>query len=281
LPRGPRIDAPGAAHHVMVRGVERRALFLDDNDRLDFLHRLDRVFPETDLRCFAWALMVNHIHLVVQTGTTPLGKVMHRISTGYARYFNERYCRSGHLVQNRYKSRLAIDEGDLARLIRYVHLNPCRAGIVASLQDLRLYRWCGHGALIRAQPSRGFHSVSQARELIGFANERNLDAWMREGMLRPHTGSPTDGTSAQGTTGRAFEQLIVRICSDYGVEPWELRIGARETNACAARSEIARIATAEMKLSCRSIAKELGVSHSAAARAAKRGLRSATQHHSR
>ncbi len=124
MPRGPRVDAPGLVQHVMVRGVDRSDIFIDDSDRRDLLRRLSDILPESGCTCFAWVLMSNHIHLVVRTGLVPLGRVMARIGTGYAMRFNRRYERVGHLVQNRYKSRPIGDDDDLLNLIRYVHLNP-------------------------------------------------------------------------------------------------------------------------------------------------------------
>ena len=88
MPRKARIDAPGALHHVIVRGIERRKIFLDDIDRDNFLKRLDNVLSETATPCFAWALISNHAHLLLRTGTTAIATVMRRLLTGYAVSFN-------------------------------------------------------------------------------------------------------------------------------------------------------------------------------------------------
>ncbi|UPU36307.1 transposase [Geomonas paludis] len=105
MPRQARIDAPGACHHIICRGIERRKIFLDDTDRDRFLLRLGQVLKKSSTRCFAWALIPNHFHLLLQTGNTPISDVMRRLTTGYAVEFNHRHNRSGHLFQNRYKSR--------------------------------------------------------------------------------------------------------------------------------------------------------------------------------
>ena len=104
MPRQARIDAPGALQHIMVRGIERRKIFRDDQDRDAFRERLGRILPESATPCYAWALMPNHAHLLLQTGRVPVATVMGRLLTGYAGTFNRRHRRHGPLVQNRYKS---------------------------------------------------------------------------------------------------------------------------------------------------------------------------------
>jgi len=104
MPRKARIDAAGALHHIIVRGIERRKIFWDDEDRDSFVKRLGQVLTETYTDCFAWALIPNHIHLLLRTGLSPISVVMSRLLTGYAVQFNRRHRRHGHLFQNRFKS---------------------------------------------------------------------------------------------------------------------------------------------------------------------------------
>jgi REP element-mobilizing transposase RayT len=148
MPRKARLDAPGALHHIMVRGIERRKIFRDDSDRDDFLDRLGGILRESQTLCFAWALMPNHFHLLLRSGRIPLSTVMRRLLTGYAVVFNRRHRRSGHLFQNRYKSILCQEDAYLLELVRYIHLNPLRAKLVADLKALVHYRFCGHGVLM-------------------------------------------------------------------------------------------------------------------------------------
>ena len=98
------MDAPGALHHIIFRGIERRRIFYDDQDRDDFMVRSGGLLSETATPCFAWNLIPNHFHLLLRTGTTPIAKVMQRLLTGYAVGFNRRHRRHGQLFQNRYKS---------------------------------------------------------------------------------------------------------------------------------------------------------------------------------
>src|SRR6266513_3338258 len=94
----------------MARGIERRRIFQDVADYFDFLSRVDRLCGETGIICYAWALMRNHVHFLLQTVATPIATFMQRLLTGYATRFNFRYRRAGHLFQNRYKDILCEDE---------------------------------------------------------------------------------------------------------------------------------------------------------------------------
>jgi len=156
MPRGPRLEAPNTTHHLMVRGLERRALFRDDKDRRAFLDRLAVVVQQTGLNVFAWALLSNHVHLLVRTPASRtdipyrpvLATAMRRLLTGYAVGFNRRHKRAGHVCQNRYKSILVEEDAYLLELVRYLHLNPIRAGVVKDLAALDRYPWTGHSALM-------------------------------------------------------------------------------------------------------------------------------------
>ena len=148
MPRKARIDAPGALHHIIVRGIERRKIFVDDDDRDDFLERLAVNLGKTGTACFAWALIPNHFHLLLRTGNYPIADVMRRLLTGYVLTFNRRHRRSGVLLQNRYKSILCQEEPYFLELVRYIHLNPLRAKLVKDLKDLDRYAYCGHVAIL-------------------------------------------------------------------------------------------------------------------------------------
>ena len=148
MPRLPRIDNPGLLQHVIVRGVARSNIFIADNDRMDFVNRFAVLLRDTQTQCLAWALLDNHIHLLLRPTSETLARFMRRLLTGYAVAFNLRHQRSGHLFQNRYKSIVCDTDVYLLELIRYIHLNPLRAGIVTTLNDLVDYPWCGHRQLV-------------------------------------------------------------------------------------------------------------------------------------
>jgi REP element-mobilizing transposase RayT len=119
MPRKARIDAPGAIHHIICRGIAKSKIFIDAKDRLSFLKRLDKILTDTDTPCYAWALMPNHFHLLLRT-----------------------------LFQNRYKSILCQENTYLLELVRYIHLNPLRGKLVKDINQLDKYPYCGHSAIL-------------------------------------------------------------------------------------------------------------------------------------
>ncbi|HAD03926.1 MAG TPA: transposase [Desulfuromonas sp.] len=148
MPRLARLDIAGLLQHVIVRGIERRDIFNDDHDRQLFFDRFAKLLSETGVRCYAWALLSNHFHLLLMPTSTPLSSFMRRLLTGYAVSFNRNNKRSGHLFQNRYKSIVCEEEAYLLELVRYIHLNPLRAGMVKSLEELDQHSWSGHAVLL-------------------------------------------------------------------------------------------------------------------------------------
>jgi len=148
MPKLARLDAPGVLHHVMGRGIERRKIFWNDKDRVDFIDRLAEVVEKGGMDIYAWALIPNHFHLLCKTRNWPLSTSMRRILTGYAVNFNKRHKRRGHLFQNRYKSIVCQEDSYLKELVRYIHLNLLRSGIVKDIKELNCCRWSGHSALV-------------------------------------------------------------------------------------------------------------------------------------
>ncbi|MCU0600058.1 MAG: transposase [Desulfobacterales bacterium] len=168
MPRQSRIDSPGCLHHVIVRGIARNAIFSDDADRDRFLARLGGLLVETGCRCYAWALIPNHFHLLLKTGHKPVSTLMRRLLTGYAMMYNRRHDRCGHVFQNRYKSILCQQDAYLLELVRYIHLNPLRAGLVKHMGELDYYPYAGH-SVVMGERSNGWQEVD---EVLGMFGER-------------------------------------------------------------------------------------------------------------
>jgi putative transposase len=130
MPRHPRQLAESGIYHVMLRGVNRDSIFLDDDDCARFLHSLGQAKDASGCRVLAYCLMSNHAHLVIRTGDEPIGAVIKRLGVRYAGWFNRKYGRVGHLFQDRFKSLPVEDDAYFVTLLRYVWNNPVEAGLV-------------------------------------------------------------------------------------------------------------------------------------------------------
>lgn len=195
MPRSARLDTPGVLHHIMIRGIERRKIFRDDDDRNNLLDRLSKLLPATQTACFAWALMPNHAHFLFRTGAVPIATLMRRLLTGYAVYFNHRHQRSGQLFQNRYKSILCQEENYLTELVRYIHLNPYRAGLVKSLDALNQYPYCGHSVLMGSK-KRDWQDTGYVLSCFGkqpFSARKHYFTFLSEGALQGRREELTGG----------------------------------------------------------------------------------------
>jgi len=132
----------------MMRGIDKTNIFRDDEDKARFLERLGQTVTEGKCTVYAWVLMDNHVHILFKSGKVGISTVMRKLLTWYALYFNRRYHRTGHLFENRYKSILCDEDNYLLALIRYIHLNPLRAGMIETMDVLDTYPWSGHSAVM-------------------------------------------------------------------------------------------------------------------------------------
>ena len=171
MPRTARLDAAGILHHVIIRGIEKRSIFRDAADKDWFVQRLGALVLGSNTGCYAWALMTNHVHLLLRTGDVSLATLMRRLLTGYAGYFNRRHGRHGQLFQNRYKSIICQEDIYLKELVRYIHLNPLRAGLVATMQELNNYEYSGHSALM-GERSCNWQQTGYVLEFFGRGLQR-------------------------------------------------------------------------------------------------------------
>ncbi|NTU98257.1 MAG: hypothetical protein HGA62_10655 [Chlorobiaceae bacterium] len=172
MPRGARLDAPGTLHHVMVRGIEGNSIVADEEDRLFFVSRMGKVATATGTSIYAWALLTNHAHILLKSGAAGLSTFMRKLLSGYATGYNLRHKRHGHLFQNRYKSIVCEEEPYFLRLVSYIHLNPLRAGLAESLEDLERYPWSGHAVVM----NRIRHEWQDRNYVLGYFGKRESSA---------------------------------------------------------------------------------------------------------
>jgi REP element-mobilizing transposase RayT len=310
MPRTARIDIPGLLQHVIVRGIERRDIFLDDVDRRLFLERLSKLLTETGTGCIAWALMSNHFHLLLCPQVTKLSVFMRRLLTGYAVVFNLQHKRSGHLFQNRYKSIACQEDAYLLELIRYIHLNPLRVGLVKTIDELDSYPWCGHAVLMGKQGLSG-QSADDVLLLFGQKKRRarqKYRAFVIDGIkhgrrddlvgggLRRSQGVQRSGeyeayderilgsgefveslwreadANEIHISQMTLDELIQRTAETLGIKMELLRQRNRIKELVDARAAICYLAVREYGLNGVTVARALNMSRSGVSVAVKRGV---------
>lgn len=310
MPRQARIDATGILHHVMARGIERKAIFRNDTDREWFLERLGSLAEKTHTSIYAFALIPNHFHLLLRSGPEGLSLFMRRLLTGYAVSFNKRYNRSGHLFQNRYSSVVCEEDPYFMELIRYIHLNPFRARIVNTLEKLDGYPWCSHHYLNRKNP---FPWYDAPYVLQWFGNSKKIyRTFIREGVEKKHLpdlsggglirslGGLTETVRRKNAPVRADErilgtgafvenilkqkhrynpvhertekmkEIIDSSCKKAGIQAATLQGGIRSRPVSHLRGEIAFVLVRNLGISYAEIGRQLGITTSAVSRIMER-----------
>lgn len=164
-----RIEFPDALYHVTARGDRREAIFEDDQDRRTFLATLEKIITQFNWTCYAWCLMDNHYHLLIQTPDGNLSKGMRQLNGVYTQASNRRHLRVGHLFQGRFKAILVDSDAYLLELARYVVLNPVRAGMAKKPAD---WKWSSYRASVGLEPAPGW--LAEDGLLAMFAKRRSL-----------------------------------------------------------------------------------------------------------
>ncbi|MFH1714919.1 MAG: transposase [Elusimicrobiota bacterium] len=158
-------------YHVIGRGLEQKKIFANNTLKQEFYKRFSNILSKSSIQCYAWCIMDNHFHFLIQTGTTKLSHFMSRLLTGYAIYYNKKHKRRGHLFENRYKSILCEKDKYLFSLVRYIHLNPVKAKII-SYETLKDYLWTGHHEFFTTQ--KGIVNKDDLLEHFGDSRKKAL-----------------------------------------------------------------------------------------------------------
>jgi REP element-mobilizing transposase RayT len=273
MARQARIEFPGALHHVISRGIERRRLFADDIDRRKYIAILERAVGRLKFKVYAYCLMDNHVHLAIESGAVPLSRVMRSINTAYAGFFNARHRRSGYLFQGRYKGFLVDREEYLLSLVRYIHENPVKAGIAAHPGE---YGWSSHRAYMERAPA--WLSADTVLERFGRRRtvaKRNFASFFGQAEEAPYGEASRfvqtvvgDEEFARDVLGvpRTAEITVKRVkpadlvdwvASEMAIKPTDLRGPSREREVSASRSICAILGRDIANLPIAAIAREV------------------------
>jgi len=209
MARKPRVHFSGALYHVMSRGNQGQAIFRDDGDRERYLDLLKESQERFGYRLYAYVLMSNHVHHLIQIGQRPLSAVMQNILFRYTRYWNRRYNKTGHLFQGRFKAILCDRESYLLELIRYLHLNPVRSKIVS---DPAEYRWSSHQAYL-AGDGKGWTAVDAVLPQWGKSRRQAVLGYRRfvqDGLPHGHRDDLYEVVDQRYLGNDAFVEKVAR-----------------------------------------------------------------------
>ena len=207
MARPVRIDVEGCLYHVMARGNERRAIFRDERDRERYLERLAHYREKFGFRLLAYCLMDNHVHLAIERGKGPLSRIMAGLQSSYTQYFNRRHRRLGHLFQGRYKALLVEEDPYALGLVRYIHENPVKAGLVGRPEQ---YPWSSDRFYRRGRGPEWL-DVDRVLGMLGRRRSAAVRAYrrlMREPVEEAYEEAPRWGQAVLGE--EAFADRVLR-----------------------------------------------------------------------
>jgi REP element-mobilizing transposase RayT len=211
MPRKPRIEFEGAFYHVITRGNQRQTIFRDPADYAKYLQILTIYKNRYHYRLYAYALMGNHVHLLIETGETPLSQVLQGINQSFTLYFNRRYKTVGHLFQGRYKAILCDRDNYLLALLKYIHQNPLRAGVAENLDS---YQWSSHQAYTEKRNPLSLVDVDQVLRMFSDNKARarkHYYAFMDDGeVIDKNSVYATVDQRVQGD-----EEFVDRVLEKY------------------------------------------------------------------
>ena len=275
MARKPRIEFEGALYHVIGRGNRKEAIFLDDEDRQHFLTKLKDYKRQYGFILYAYVLMKNHLHLLIETGRTPLSKIMQGLLQSHTQWHNRKYHLVGHLFQGRYKAILCDKDTYLLELLRYLHLNPLRAGYRNPLK----YPWSSHHIYLVGQedglvcPELVLSLFDRSKRKALTAYEDFINDGFNEGarddfyqikdqrilgdddfyegvMNRVHEPAETRGRMLKDKT---LAEISATVAELYGITKAELRSKTRDQRIVKARSIFIRLS----RLSTNSLSKDI------------------------
>jgi putative transposase len=291
VPRRPRLHVSGGIYHVVLRGNHRQRIFDTRGDRARLDEIVSEVLTRFGARLHAYCWMSNHLHLLPQVAEAPLGRLMHRIASRYARYYQARLRTTGHLFERRYRAWLVDVDGYLLELVRYIHLNPVRAGMVG---DPAEYEWSGHLTYLsmRSQPwlctnfvLRMFHddaataaSAYRAFVLAGISGSHDASLYRGHAQEPRILGSDRfiqtlARAPARPRSIRTLDDLAGTTCQAFGVSLEALRSPGKQRLLSAARRSLALEATEQRIASLSDVARYLHRSVSGIARLVERAHR--------
>lgn len=203
MPRAARGKSETGIYHIMLRGINRQTIFEENKDCIKFLETLQRFKEKSCYKVYAYCLMGNHVHLLLKEGNEKLDIVTRRIGASYVYWYNHKYDRCGHLIQDRYKSEPVEDESYFLSVLRYIHKNPVKAGIVNNIKDYpwsSYHEYIGRSEIADTEFPLGLFSDEKDKAIesfIAFHNSDSHDVCLDMDTESEDTKKLTDSNAAE------------------------------------------------------------------------------------
>jgi REP element-mobilizing transposase RayT len=232
---------------VIVRGINQQPIFEDDADRQKFIDTLRQVKEMSGFKLYAFCLMRNHVHLLIEETGEKLSQILRRIGARYVGWFNWKYQRHGHLFQDRFKSEPVTSDSYFSAVLSYIHLNPVKAGLCRKASD---YKWSSMGLLQARDPLVSWEDLTS---LLAGGGELGEESLANPAVVKAADEQPMDLDTRQArSTDAQATELMAEICGE------ETAAGFQKLDAAAQRRTYAELAA--KGLSVRQIARITGSS---------------------
>ena len=270
-----RVHVDGGIYHVIMRGNAQEPIFFDGNDRSRLNEFVAQGLDRYNCRLHAFCWMSNHIHAAVQVSDRPLSEFMCWSASRYARFINHKRGRTGHLFERRHKALLVRDDAYLLGLVRYIHLNPVRAGLVDAPED---YLWSSHRAYLGTQTiewvtTRGVLSCFGASVSTSRTHYRKFmkqdSCWLpdeievsieaeREALSTGELSMQPRGVPSDEDIDKFIDNLVAEYCSEHNLNPAAVTGLGRQREAARARAIISHQAISDGKCTLKNLADYFG-----------------------
>jgi putative transposase len=248
MPRAARNISESGVYHIMLRGINKQVIFEDEEDRLRFIETLKRYKEISQCEIYAYCIMSNHIHILLREKDEAISSIIKRISSSYVFWYNKKYERCGHLFQERYKSEAVDNDAYFLTVLRYIHQNPVKAGLV---QHVRSYQWSSYSEYINEGDMIDKDFVLQM-----FSSDKNKALAL---FTEYNTYKNNDVCMEMEEKTGAADEEIRRVLAQHGVkEPYQFK-----TMEKSKRNNIIKNLKSVNGVSIRQLARITGISKSA------------------
>lgn len=214
MPRTARRKSETGIHHIILRGINKQTIFNDDTDIKRFIDTLLKVKKDSGYQVYGYCFMGNHVHLLMQEGHESIGHAMKRIGSSYVYWYNKKHERTGYLFQGRFRNEPVEDDVYLLTVLRYIHQNPLKAGIVSHLKE---YEWSSYHEYL------GYRGISDVDYILDIFN-RDRDKAVKDFIEFHNTINQDRCLDMDSIVQLSDKEAAEVICNLCGLEsPYDLK----------------------------------------------------------